>query len=391
MGLCSLSLLATGCERAPAPAPVSIEVAVSPPIERGVIDYLDFTGRTEARDAVQLRARIGGYLEKINFTDGAEVKEGQVLFEIDDRAYRAQRDLAKAEVALAEARVAQARAEYERVYKLRVSEAASQEELEKEARTRETTLASLDEAKDELHQAELNLDYTQLKAPFGGRADRANVTVGNLVSADSDHATVLTSIVTLDPMYVYFGVDEPTLLWVRQRVREGKLESATEKPPEVLLGVGAGSDHPFRGTIDFISNRVDPTTGTLSVRGSFPNKDQFLRPGLFARIRVPIGEPHPALLISDEAVGTNQGQKYVYVVSDKNEVVYRPVKLGASSDGLRIVEDGVKPGDRVVVGEGMLRVRPGITVNPTEGKMVPALAAGGSRSATAPAPPKASK
>jgi RND family efflux transporter MFP subunit len=155
------------------------------------------------------------------------------------------------------------------------------------------------------------------------------------------------------------------------------LKSAKEKPPEVLLGVGEGSDHPFRGTIDFISNRVDPSTGTLTVRGSFPNKDRFLRPGLFARVRVPVGDPRRALLISEEAVGTNQGQKYVYIVSDKNEVVYRPVKLGAWSDGLRIVEDGLKPGDRVVVGEGMLRVRPGVTVVPTETKMVPAPAARG--------------
>jgi RND family efflux transporter MFP subunit len=376
-GLFSLCLLATSCEQAAAPAPVSIEVAVSPPIERGVTDYLDYTGRTQARDAVQLRARIGGYLEKINFTDGAEVKEGQVLFQIDDRTYRAQRDMAQAEVKLAEARIAQATAEYKRVFKLRESQAASQEELEKDQRTIETTQASLDEARDDLRQAELNLDYAQVKAPFAGRADRANVTVGNLVSADTSHATVLTSIVTLQPMYVYFGVDEPTLLTLRQRVREGALKSAQEKPPEVLLGVGQGSDHPFRGTIDFISNRVDPDTGTLTVRGSFPNKDLFLRPGLFARIRVPIGDPRPALLISDLAVGSNQGQKYVYIVSDKNEVVYRPVKLGAFSDGLRIVEDGLKAGERVVVGEGMLRVRPGLTVVPTEGKMVPAPAAHG--------------
>jgi RND family efflux transporter MFP subunit len=356
---------------------VSIEVAVSPPIERDVIDFLDFTGRTQARDTVPLRARIGGYLNKINFTDGAEVKQGQVLFEIDDRTYRAQRDLAQAEVKLAEARVAEGRAEYQRQLALFRSEATTREELEKAQRNRETTQAKLEQARDDLHQAELNLDYTQVKAPFSGRADRANVTVGNLVSADMKNATVLTSIVDLEPMYVYFGVDQPTLLRLRQKVREGTLKSAEEKPPEVLLGVGDGSDHPFRGTIDFISNRVDPLTGTLTVRGSFPNKDRFLRPGLFARIRVPVGDPHPALLISDDAVGTNQGQKFVYLVSNENEVVYRLVKLGVLSDGLRIVEEGLKPGDRIVVGEGMLRVRPGVTVVPTESKMVPAPAARG--------------
>jgi RND family efflux transporter MFP subunit len=218
-----------------------------------------------------------------------------------------------------------------------------------------------------------------VKAPFGGRADRANITVGNEVSAGTTRATVLTTIVTLDPMYVYFGVDEPTLLRLRQRVRQGALKSAKEKPPEVLLGVGAGQGYPFRGTIDFLSNRVDPATGTLTVRASFPNKGQFLRPGLFAHLRVLVGEAHPALLISDACVGTNQGQKYVYVVDDHDEVVYRPVKLGAQSDGLRIVEDGLKSGERVIVGEGMLRVRPGAAVAPHKGNMVPAPAAGGRR------------
>ena len=376
VALLAPAILATGCGPA-SPPPAPVEVAVSPPLEQAVVDHLDFTGRTQAKDAVTVRARIGGYLLKIDFTDGTEVQEGQVLFEIDDRTYQAQRDLAQAQVKFAEARVKEATAEYQRVLTLRRSLAATPEDLEKAQRSRETTQASLDEAKDDLRQAELNLDYTRVKAPFGGQADRANVTVGNLVSADTNHATVLTSIVVLEPMYVYFGVDEPTLLWLRQRVREGALKSAQEKPPEVLLGVGKGSDHPFRGTIDFISNRVDPSTGTLSVRGNFPNKDRFLRPGVFARVRVSVGEPRPALLISDEAVGTNQGQKYVYIVSDKNEVVYRPVKLGASSDGFRIVEDGLKPGDRVVVGEGMLRVRPGVTVVPTESKMVPAPAARG--------------
>jgi RND family efflux transporter MFP subunit len=390
LGLCSLSLLATGCERA-STSPASIEVAVSPPVERAVVESLDFTGRTQARDAVQLRARIGGYLEKINFPDGAEVKKGQVLFEIDDRTYRAQRDVAQAEVKLAEARVAEAKSEYQRILSLFRKDAASQGDLDAAQRARDTTQAALDEAKDNLRQAELNLDYTQVKAPFDGRADRANVSVGNLVSADTAHATVLTSIVVLEPMYVYFGVDEPTLLRLRQRVHEGTLKPANEKPPEALLGVGQGSDHPFHGTIDFISNRVDPSTGTLTVRASFPNEDRFLRPGMFARIRVPVGDPRPALLISDEAVGTNQGQKYVYLVSDNNEVVYRPVKLGALSDGLRIVEDGLKPGERVVVGDGMLRVRPGVTVAPNEGKMVPAPAAGGGRPVTKQAAPAASK
>jgi RND family efflux transporter MFP subunit len=370
---------------------VRIEVAVSAPIERPVTDYLEFTGRTEARDAVQLRARIGGYLEKVNFTEGDLVKEGQLLFQIDDRTYRAERDRRLAELKLAEARVKEAEAEYNRDRKLRRDQAASEQELEEAQRTLLTTQASLKQIQAELAQAELNLDYTQVKAPLTGRADRANVTVGNLVSADSSHATVLTSIVVLEPMYVYFSVDQPALLRLRERVREGSLKSVKERPPEVLLGVGEGSDYPFHGVIDFVPNRVDPTTGTLTVRASFPNKDLFLKPGLFARIRLPVGEPHTAILISDDAISTNQGQKSVYVVTDKNEVAYRPVKLGALSDGLRIVSEGLKPGERVINGEGMLRVRPGITVVPTESKLVGAPAVGRNRTASEAAAPTATK
>jgi RND family efflux transporter MFP subunit len=390
VALLALAFLATGCEpTAPPPAPV--EVAVSPPLERAVVEHLDFTGRTQAKDSVKLQARIGGYLRKINFADGAEVREGQVLFEIDDRTYRAQRDLAKAQVNLASAQVKEADAEYLRTVRLRSTGTRSQEDLEKAQRSRDTARDALEGAQAALREAQLNLDYTQVKAPFSGRADRAGVTVGNLVSADTNHATELTSIVTLEPMYVYFGVDEPTLLSLRQRVREGTLKTVQEKPPEVLLGVGTGQDHPFHGTVDFLSNRVDAATGTFTVRASFPNKDRFLRPGLFARVRVPVGDPHKALLISDACVGTNQGQKYVYVVDEHNEVVYRPVQLGALSDGLRIVEDGLRPGEHVVVGDGMLRVRPGVTVAPNEGKMVsvPAAAAGGNT--TGPAAPPASK
>jgi RND family efflux transporter MFP subunit len=348
-----------------------MEVLVSPPVERAVLDHLDYTGRTKAQDAVDLRSRVGGYLAEIKFTEGDKVEKGQVLFKIDDRTYEAQRDLARAEFKLVEAQVKEAEAEYQRDAKLRATGSISQEEMEKAQRERDSTRANLDGARATLAEAQLNLDYTEIKAPFSGWADRARVTVGNLVSADTSHATVLTSVVTLDPMYVYFGVDEPTLLRLQNRVREGTLKD-DDKKAKVLLGVGPGQDYPFRGEIDYIGNQVDPTTGTLTVRGSFPNKEHFLLPGLFARVRVPIGDPHPVLLVSEACVGTNQGQKYVYVVNDRNEAVYRPVKLGPVSDGLRIVEEGLKAGERVIVGDGVLRVRPGTVVVPQEGKMLPA-------------------
>jgi RND family efflux transporter MFP subunit len=363
----SLGVLAIGCET-PSPPPETLEVVVSPPLQRPMVKHLDFTGRTQAKDAVDLRARIGGYLWKVNFKDGAEVKEGQVLFEIDNRTYLSARDQAKAEVKLATAQVQEANAEYERDLSLYRSNTASQDDVEKSQRKLQTARASLAEAKATLDSKQLDLDYTLVKAPISGRADRAFLTVGNLVSADTTKAAPLTNIVTLDPMYVYFGVDEPTLLRLQEQVRQGKLKSAAESPPEVLLGVGEGEDYPFRGTIDFISNRVDPATGTKTVRGNFPNKDHFLRPGLFARIQVPLGEPQPTLLVPDQCVGTNQAQRYVFVVDAKDQAVYRPVTLGQEVDGLRIVKGGLKAGERVII-DGYDRVRPGTTVKTKTGQI----------------------
>jgi RND family efflux transporter MFP subunit len=244
----------------------------------------------------------------------------------------------------------------------------SQEALERTMSKRESAQAGLDAARADLQQKQLNLDYTRVLAPITGRADRANVTVGNVVTANASTATVLTTIVTLEPMYISFNVDEPTLLRLRQLVHAGKLRPAEEKTPEVFIGVGRGEDYPFRGTVEYIGNRVDAATGTLPVRAVVPNKDQFLRPGLFARVRVPVGEPHAALLVTERALATNQGQKYLYVVNDKNEVVYRPVTVGGTDGGLRIIQDGLKPGERIII-DGVLRVRPGAVVDPKPGQM----------------------
>jgi RND family efflux transporter MFP subunit len=363
-----LAALVAGCTADTEPTEEPVEVVVSPPVERSVVNYLDFTGRTQAKESVEVRARIGGYLEKIDFKEGGPVKDGQVLFEIDDRIYKAQRDQSRAEVALADAQVKEADAVYRRNLRLRGSGAISEQEMEQSIRSRTSAMAAAEGARADLKQKQLNVDYCQIIAPITGIADRARVTVGNLVSADTTHATVLTTIVTLEPMYVYFTVDEPTLLRLQAMIREGKMNRPHEHATEVLLGVGGGDSYPFRGTIDFISNKVDPATGTLQVRGSFPNKELILKPGLFARIRLPVGDPHPTLLISETAVGTNQTQRYVYVLNDKNEVTSRSVRLGAMVDGLRIVEEGLKPGERVII-NGMLLVRPGLVVKPKSGEM----------------------
>jgi RND family efflux transporter MFP subunit len=365
--LLALALLVPGCgPHAAAPEPVAVTVAA--PVERPITDALEFTGRTEAVDSVQLRARVSGYVQKVNFKDGDEVTKDQVLFEIDDRTFKAAREQATADVNLYAAQVGQAEAEYRRDEKLRATGAATLEETEKAMQSRDSAAAAMDAAKAELAQQELNLKYSQVKAPISGRADRANVTVGNLVTANSSTATLLTTIVTLQPIYVTFSVDEPTLLRLRQMVAEGKVKPAAEKAPEVFFGVGRGDDYPFRATVDYISSQIQGSTGTLPVRAVCPNKDEFVRPGLFARVRVPVGDPHPALLVKEQALLTNQGQQYVHVVNDQNEVVYRPVTVGPPDGGLRVITSGLKAGERIII-ENPSQVRPGAVVDPKPGQM----------------------
>lgn len=369
--LASIFLPLAGCSPPVTVTEAPIDVVVSAPVERPVVDFFDFTGRTESTAPVLLRSRIGGYIDKINFKDGQEVTENQVLFEIDDRMYQAQAKLAKAQVKLQDAIFKEAEFDYRRNLAARPSGAVTEEELEKSMQKRSTAQAQLDASRANLTQQELDLAYCKVKAPIPGRSDRDYVSVGNLVSADNARATVLTTVVTLQPMYVYFTVDEPTLLHLRQLVQEGKVPSPDKKNPAVLLGIGNGTQYPFEGTIDFISNRVDPATGTLLVRGTFANKELILRPGLFARIRLPVGEPHPVLLVSEGAILSRQGKPYVYVVDDKNNVAERPVKVGPLSGGLRIIEEGLQPHVRVII-DGMLRVKEGSMVKPTTGEMTPA-------------------
>jgi membrane fusion protein, multidrug efflux system len=215
-----------------------------------------------------------------------------------------------------------------------------------------------------VQRARLDLGFTEVTAPVSGRASRYHVTVGNLVQAgDLTGGTLLTTIVSVDPMYAYFDVDERTVLRVKQLIREGKARSPDDGAIPVWLGLANEDGHPHRGTINFIDNQVNPKTGTLRVRGVFPNKDEALSPGYFARVRVPISALHQVLLLSERALDTDQGRKVVYVVDKDNRVVTRPVRLGAMHDGLREVTGGLKAGERVVV-NGLQQVRPGVTVEP---------------------------
>jgi RND family efflux transporter MFP subunit len=339
-------------------------VAVSRPVERDVTDYSDFTGRTAAVDSVEVRARVLGYLDKVHFREGALVQKGDLLFEIDPRPYRADFERAVGTVAQYDARVHRTEHDYRRVKSLLARGAVGQEEYDRyEADYREAT-ANLDVARANRDLAALNVEYARIIAPVSGRVSRYAVTVGNLIqSGDQNGGTLLTTIVSVDPMYAYFDVDERTVLRIRQLIRAGKAGSAQETRWPVSLGLASEEGFPHEGTIDFEDNQVNPRTGTLRLRGVFPNKDEALSPGFFARIRMPIGRAHRALLVTDRAIETDQGQKVVYVVNQKNEVVSRPVRLGALHDGLREITDGLEAGDRVIV-RGLQQVRPGLAVEP---------------------------
>jgi RND family efflux transporter MFP subunit len=355
----------TGCaqpqpEAAAPPPPV---VTVSYPREQDVIDYNNFTGRTAAVEAVKVRARVWGYLQKIYFREGAEVKKDDVLYEIDPRTYQADLDRAEANVAQSKAHRDRLQADYERGRRLLSQRAMGQEEYDKMHGDRIEVDAAVKVAEAARAMAQLNLEFTKVRAPITGTIGRTMVTVGNLVESGETGGTVLTTIVSNDPMWAYFDVDDQTFMEVNRLIHAGKTGSEDGTLPPVQLGLAGESGYPHEGKIDFVDNQVDPGTGTLKMRGVFPNKDRTLTPGLFARIRVPLGGSHKALLVTDRAIDTDQGQKVVYVVTPEKVVDKRAVRLGRLHDGLREIESGVQPGEQVVV-DGIQRVRGGMTVEP---------------------------
>jgi RND family efflux transporter MFP subunit len=307
---------------------------------------------------------VWGYLDKVNFQEGVLVQKGDVLFELDPRPYLALLNQAKAKVAQDEAQLSYDQAEYQRNLNLVATGAVSRSDLDKTSAARGVDIANIAADKAVVAARQLDLEYTKVTAPISGRISRYVVTVGNLIQAgDQGGGTLLTTIVSMDPMYAYFDVDEHTALRVRQLVREGKSDSPREGGFPVALGLANEEGHPHKGTINFVDNQVNPRTGTIRVRGVFPNKEQVLLPGLFARVRTPVGRPHKALLVSERALDTDQGQKILYVLNEQNEVVVRPVRLGALHDGLREITDGLKPSEPVIV-NGLQLVRPGVIVEP---------------------------
>lgn len=362
-----LTAVLTGCApgtaqppagQSPPPPP---EVTVRLPVSKSITDYEDTTGRIEAEKTVEIRARVTGYLDKFNFKDGEEVKQGAVLFEIDPRPYQAELARAEAVIAQAESRLNRLEQDYQRANNLRSRNAIGREEFDKITNDREEAEATLKSVRAARDLTKLNVEFTKVRAPIAGVVSRHFIDVGNLVKADE---TPLTMIVSQDPVYAYFDVDERTQLKLRRRIVTGELPAdPVAARMTVAIGLADEAGFPHKGEINFVDNRLDTTTGTLHMRAIVANPRRLLTPGLFVRVRVPIGDAKPVILVPEEAIGTDQGRKFLFVIDGEDKAVHRPIKIGKLHDGMRIVTEGLAAGERVVV-DGLQRVRPGAAVTP---------------------------
>jgi RND family efflux transporter MFP subunit len=347
-------------------------VTVSQPVVRNVTDHDDYEGRIGAAEKVEIRARARGHLRKVNFQAGQMVKAGDLLYEIDPRQHQVNLESSQAQVAAAQGALDFARSEIKRVRGLVRTRAGTPEELETWVAKEGVAQGELQKAKAVVAQVKLDLEFTKVTAPIDGKMSRTQVDVGNLVNAGGGE-TLLTTLVSVDPIYVYFNVDERSLLRYRREFRKQKDQSGAEPPIKelkipVFVALEGEEGFPHRGVIDFADNRVNPSTGTIQVRGVLSNAKRIFDDGMRARVRVPISDPYKALMITERAIGTEQGRKFVYVVNDQNLVERRDVTLDRVVDGLQVIRDGLKPEDWVIV-NGIQRVRDGIKVEPRKGPM----------------------
>ncbi len=378
LAACACGALVAGCDEAgvkPPATPVP-EVVVEQPTTKVVTDYEDFTGYTDAVYTVEIRARVTGYLDKVLFKDGDEVPEGKLLFEIDPRPYQAEFDRAQSSVTQAEAHLARLENDHRRAVALESRNAIGREEYDKIVGDYNEAVAAVGTAKAVRDTAKLNLEFTKVTAPIAGQISERRVVAGNLVKADD---TLLTTIVSVDPMYFYFDIDETTLLKLRKLLREGSMTSYREPGTERYVNLELANEEGFprRGKINFADNRVTQNTGTLRVRGEISNPKstnankregaRTLSPGMFVRVRLPIGEPHEAIEVPERAVGTDQGNKYLFVLNTKKqEVEKRNVEVGMLDDERRVITKGLGK-DEVFVVEGLQRIRNGSKVRLKEG------------------------
>jgi RND family efflux transporter MFP subunit len=357
----------------PPPPPVT----VSRPAQQPVTDYLYLTGNTQAVDQVQLEARVEGFLTSIHFKDGDYVKKGDLLFLIEQDVYKSKVQQAEGQLAAAQAQLLRSSQEYDRQVSLLKQNATAKSEVEKWKAERDAAEANIIEAKAGLELARINLGYTRVVAPFDGRMDRHLVTPGNLVGAGKP--TALANITRMDPIYAYFTLNERDLVRLVEKSRENGKTNYKETSSPVFAGIEGGEGYPYEGRLDFVSTGLDPSTGTILLRAVFSNPKSAsgvprMVPGMFVRLRIPVDVSEKALLVAEQALGVDQGGRYLLVVNDQDVVEQRPVKVGANVNGRRVIEEGLKADDWVVV-SGIQRARPGAKVTPVKEGAAPAAAA----------------
>lgn len=345
-----------------APPPMEISVAVVP--EREITEWDEYTGRLEAVDSVEIRPQVSGYLQEVKFAEGKEVRKGELLFQIDPRPFQAELDRAVAQAEQSKTALELAQADLARAEKLQATRAMSQEEYDQRVAAVRNAAGALKATEAAVKVTRLNLEYTRIVSPIDGRVGRAEVTQGNLVSGgQGGQATRLTTVVSLQPMYVYFEAAEQDYLKYVDLARRGERPSSRDVNNPVMMAVGNETEFTHAGYMDFVDNRVNAGTGTLTGRAVFPNPDRFLTPGMFVRVRLIGTAKYKGALINDRAIATDQDRRYVLVVGEGDKVEYRAIRTGPIFEGLRVVRDGVKAGDRVIV-NGLQRVRPGMVVKP---------------------------
>jgi len=381
-----VALGAAGCARPAAQPsdPPPPKVTVAEVLFKDVTEWDEFTGRLEAVNTVAVRPRVSGFVAGVRFREGAVVNRGDLLFQIDARPFQAEVDRLKAELARAKATVQRASSEAQRAERLTAQNAMSKEEHDRRASFAQEASAQVDAVAAALRVAELNLEFTRVTAPIAGRVGRAIATEGNLVSTGPGEATLLTTVVSLDPIYAAFDVDEQSFLRYGNLASAGKRASAREPGLPLEMALAGEAQFPRRGKMNFLDNQIDPNTGTIRARAVFANPDNDLTPGLFVRLRLPGTAAYDAVLIRDAAIGTDLDKRYVLVVTKDRTIEYRPVTLGPALGGLRVVRTGLSAGEQVVI-NGLQRVRPGMKIEPVVAPMELAAAA------SAPAAPAAAE
>ena len=359
----ALALAGCGDKSEPQAAVAPPSVTIAQPTKRTVTDWDEFTGRFEAVEEVQVRARVGGFVTSVEFRDGAFVKTGDLLYVIDARPFEAVAEQADGQLADARAKAELARRELDRALTLNQTQAVSDSIVDQRRQALQAAKAAQLQAEGALKAAQLNIEFTHVAAPIGGRVSRHLVSAGNLVQGSEGGSTLLTSIVSLDPIYVYFDMDEATYIKNNRLYFEGKRPSSRENPNPVQVALTGETKPSHDGKMDFVDNRLDVATATLRGRAVIPNKDFSILPGQFGRVRLIGSAPYEALLVPDTAIATDQSRKIVFVVKDDDTVEAKAVTLGPLDEGLRVIREGLKPEDRVIV-DGLQRARVGAKVSP---------------------------